>query len=301
MVDSASGRMGTTCVFFQTATVAPEVLAEFQRLSRDLPPGWTTRLLLDRSGLAGTSALPHENVVSFDGRRFAEWGLATFGPSLLPGHNHFALLRAFSSEPVHDWYWCIEYDVRFTGSWRRLFDGCAALGADFLTCHLRRYADEPHWYFWHTLGHPEDSVPLAARLRSFNVVMRFSRRALASLHDWHASGWAGHHEVLVPTLLHSRGFEVADFGGDGPFVPPGFRNRYYTSYSTSNGALWALGTVRFRPPRLDAGRRRETLYHPVKPGEAFQPAPRLDKARETIRELGRHLKWRLRRGRWRSP
>jgi hypothetical protein len=58
---------------------------------------------------------------------------------------------------------------------------------------------------------------------------------------------------------------MADIGGNGPFVPPGFRNRFYTSVSDPLGSLWGLGTFRFRPalrfPRIMAGR----LYHPVKP------------------------------------
>ena len=288
----------TTRLFFQTATVEPGVLAEYDRISSGLPPGWTARLLLDQSGGLGVAPRRSDEVVLFDGREFAEWGFATFGPSLIPGHNHFALLRAFPSEPAHDWYWCIDYDVRFTGDWRRFFDACSALTADFLTCHVRTYADEPDWSHWQPLSHPVQSVPLAARLRSFNVVVRFSRRALGALHDLHAAGWAGHHEVLIPTLLRAQGFDIADIGGDGPFVPEGFRNRFYTSFSTLNGALEWLGTVRYRPPRAEAGRRRGALYHPVKPAGSFPPTPRLDQARQAIWELGRHLKWRMRRGAW---
>ena len=286
----------TTRVFFQTATVVPEVLAEYERIRGGLPPGWTARLLLDQSGAPGVPARRADDVVLFDGRQFGEWGFATFGPSLIPGHHHFALLRAFSREPTHDWYWCIEYDVRFTGSWRRFFDACSTLTADLLTCHVRGYADEPYWHFWQSLGHPEQSVLLANRLRSFNVVMRLSRKALACLYDLHASGWAGHNEVAIPTLLHARGFDIADIGGDGPFVPKGFRNRFYTSFSTLDGSLRSLGTVRFRPPRAEAGGRREALYHPVKPAGSFRPMRGLDHARQAVWELGRHLKWRMRRG-----
>jgi hypothetical protein len=280
-------------VYFQTATMRPEVLGEYERLRADLETGFSASLLLDRSACVGP--LPaRPDLVDFDGTEFARWGFATFGPSLLPGHNHFALLRAYLAEPEHDWYWWVEYDVRYTGSWRRLFSACAPLGADFLGCHLRREVDEPCWHFWNSLRHPKLATP-PERLRSLNVAARFSRRALALLCEAHAGGWAGHHEVLVPTLLHAAGLELADLGGDGPFVPRGFRNRFYTSYSTWDGSLHVLGTVRYRPARPAAGLRRNKLYHPVKPDGTFSVAARRDLLRDGVRELGRHLKWRWRR------
>jgi hypothetical protein len=289
----AARPVSSTRVFFQTTSVEPGVLAEYDRIRNGLPPG-SARLLVDQSMVPEAPRERSDEIVRFDGRDFADWGFATSSPTLVPGHNHFALLRAFASDPTHDWYWYVEYDVRFTGDWRRFFEACSGLDADLLTCHVRRYVDEPKWTHW-PLSHPVHSVPLASRLRSFNVVVRFSRRALSALHDLHKAGWAGHHEVLVPTLLRAEGLEIADLGGDGPFVPAGFRNRFYTSFSTLDGGLEWLGTVRYRPSRARPGRRRGALYHPVKPAGRFRPRTRQEQVRESLWELARHVKWRLRR------
>ncbi len=78
-------------------------------------------------------------------------------------------------------------------------------------------------------------------------------------------GWTGFMEGLIPTLFHTAGLRIGDIVGDGPFVPEGFRNRFYTSVTDPAGSLKNLGTMRYRPPirfpRIMPGR----LYHPVKP------------------------------------
>jgi hypothetical protein len=39
---------------------------------------------------------------------------------------------------------------------------------------------------------------------------------------------------------------------------------FYTSRTSAKGKLSSWGTVRYRPPMYRAGRRQNTLYHPVK-------------------------------------
>jgi hypothetical protein len=281
-----------------TTSSSPEVLAEYGRVAGGLPAGWAARLLFDESS---TNPPPREapgGIVRFDSRRFAEWGFATRGRTLIPGHSLLPLMHASRDAPGFEHYWLVEDDVRFTGPWRRFFEACSALDADLLTGHVREHADEPHWSHWEIAhpAHPAESIPIERRLRAFHTVARFSARALDHLRAAQASGWTGHHEVLAPTLLREAGLSIADYGGDGPFVPAGFRNRFYTSYSTLGGELWAIGTLRYRPARAAAGRRRNKLYHPVKakPELAAAAGPRTSAAWELVR----HLNWRLRR-RWR--
>ena len=283
------------CVYLMTRTASPEVLAEYQRLAEDLPAGWAARILFDLSSPSPPPP-PREapgGIVLFDSRRFAEWGFATCGSTFIPGHALFPLMRASRDEPGFADYWLVEHDVRFTGPWRLFFDACSSIDADLLTGHVREHADEPYWPHWR-MAHPVESMPLERRVRALHTVARLSARALDHLRAAQAGGWSGHHEVLVPTLLRAAGLRIADYGGDGPFVPAGFRNRFYTSYSTLGGELRAIGTVRYRPARSHAGRRKNTLYHPVKSAaeRALAPAgPRTSAAWELVR----HLNWRLRR------
>jgi hypothetical protein len=283
-----------TAVFFMSATASPDVLAEYARLAEGLPPGWSARLLFDEAASTPPADPIPGTLLRFDSRRFAEWGFATYGKTLVPGHTLFPLLRAARDEPALAHAWFVEHDVRFTGSWRLFFDAFSTVDADLLTTHVRRHAEEPYWELFPTLAHPTLSVPMERRLRSFNVVARFSRRAVEELCRSYEAGWSGHHEVLVPTLLAEAGLSIVDLGGDGSFVPAGFRNRFYTSCSTYDGCLRGIGTVRFRPARRRPGPRRNFLYHPVKVGpvaKAPVPEGRMDTARQVVR----HAHWRLRR------
>jgi hypothetical protein len=92
-----------------------------------------------------------------------------------------------------------------------------------------------------------------------------SRRSLELLETRAKEGWVGHFEGLVPTLLADQGHTLADFGGEGDFVPPGLRNRFYKSFSWKDGRIRYFGSMRFRPPFVSLlFARRNTLYHPVK-------------------------------------
>jgi hypothetical protein len=186
------------------------------------------------------------------------------GPSFFPGHVGFPLLQFFRDNADFDYYWVIEYDVRFSGNWRFFFEFFKDRRHDFLTCHIRNYVDEPDWPWW-SLDHPRKSIPLSERLRSFNPIYRLSKAALSFLHESLSDRWCGHNEVVWPTLLQHNGFKIMDIGGKGRFVPPRMEENFYTeSESSSNGAL-KHGTMRYRPSFWKVGQEKNKLYHPVKP------------------------------------
>lgn len=49
-------------------------------------------------------------------------GYTPIEDSLLPGSNHFPLLKFYREHPGYDYYWLIEDDVRFSGEWNLFFD-----------------------------------------------------------------------------------------------------------------------------------------------------------------------------------
>jgi Protein of unknown function (DUF3405) len=184
----------------------------------------------------------------------------------LRGHGHFPLLHFFLSHPGYDYYWLVEYDVRYTGNWNSFTSSFGSYDHDFLTAHIRRFSDEPLWYWWRTLEHPSKEITPGERIRSFNVIFRISNRALGFLHRELPTGWLGHHEALIATVLHRYGFTLLDFGGDGPFAPPELCNKTYISHSSRDGSLCNnSGTLRFRPARAKSGPLKNKIYHPVKP------------------------------------
>ncbi len=183
---------------------------------------------------------------------------------ILPGASDFPLLWFYQAHPDHEYYWLIEYDVRFSGSWASFFNNFSTMQMDYIAAHIVRHAQEPNWPAWE-LTHPSKTIPLENRLRCFHPLSRFSNSALAFLCASHKDGWCGHDEVLSPTLLHASGFSIADLAGDGEFGIPGFKNRYFSSASPNPEGTLLEGTYRYRPARAWYGWEKNKLYHPVKP------------------------------------
>lgn len=189
-------------------------------------------------------------------------GYPMIGESVVPGHTHFPLM-AYYKEQVEksDYYWLIEYDVRFSGAWHKLFDYFSDSSADFISSYIRHYSEEPNFYWW-DLKSSTEVIPLEKRVRSFNPIYRISARALDFLDKEQKNGWHGHYEVLVPTLLyHNDGFELLDFGGDGKFTKQ--KNKFYTSRTDKEGKITS-GTMRYIPAMAEPGFKSNKLYHPVK-------------------------------------
>ena len=205
-------------------------------------------------------SLPHV-VFSYDDLSIL--GYPMFKDTLLPGSTHFPLINFYRNNPDYTYYWFIEHDVSYTGDWSVFFDYWGARDADFLTGHIREYASEPDWYWW-GLHHPDETIPLEKRLRSFNVIYRLSNRAVAFIDEVHRKNWHGHEEELLPTLLHNSGFSLRDFGGVGKFVHSGERNRFYIDAPDDREGLLKKGTLRWRPVFTWPGWRKNKLYHPVK-------------------------------------
>lgn len=170
-------------------------------------------------------------------------GYQPIAATIVPGSNHFPLLKFYLENLGYDYYWVVEDDVFFTGEWTDLLKCCQHRGADFLSSYVRDYKEEPDWPWWGSLSGAEE-IPLESRVHSFNPIYRLSSRALAYVHDKLSQGWSGHHEVLLPTLLRYGGFSVADLNGDG-------------------GLLYDETTHSHLP--LPTGKRKPgMIYHPIK-------------------------------------
>jgi hypothetical protein len=187
-------------------------------------------------------------------------------------HNtHFPLMDFFRAHPGYDYYWYVEFDVRYTGDWGSFIQQFDSRDDDFITSHIRRFSEEPGWYWWSFFHHPKKEIPREHYIRSFNVIFRISSRALKYIHGQLEDGWQGHCEVSFPTLLYHGRFRLRDFGGDGGFVYPGMVNRNYTSQAGKWGLLNPFCSVHWRPSSTHAGLRKNRIYHPVKPLSMTEP------------------------------
>lgn len=185
----------------------------------------------------------------FTDRILQDMGYKPLGDKLLPGNNHFPLLKFYLENPQYDYYWNIEDDVFFTGDWNCLFDTFKQDKSDFIAAYMETYEEDPGWYWWFSLKTPEPET--TAKVCSFNPVYRLSNRALKCLDEALKNGWSGHHEVSIPTILYNKGYKLKDMGGTGSFVPFFLKNRFYTRE-----------THHFLPVKM--GEQPNKIYHPIK-------------------------------------
>lgn len=170
---------------------------------------------------------------------------------LVPGGNHFPLLKFYKENQGYDYYWLVEDDVRFSGEWKDFFGSFASCTSDFLSSVIETKAENPTWYWWTSLKTGNEVIAEEKLLKSFNPIYRLSSQALVCIDAHLRIGWMGHYEVLLPTLLYNKGFLLEDFGGEGTFVRPENNAKFYDDTS-----------MRIAPVLPDD--RKNYLFHPVK-------------------------------------
>ena len=170
---------------------------------------------------------------------------------LVPGSNHFPLLKFYKENQGYDYYWLVEGDVRFSGEWKDFFGSFASCTSDFLSSVIETKAENPTWYWWTSLKTGNEVIAEEKLLKSFNPIYRLSSQALVCIDAHLRIGWMGHYEVLLPTLLYNKGFLLEDFGGEGTFVRPENNAKFYDDTS-----------MRIAPVLPDD--RKNYLFHPVK-------------------------------------
>jgi len=250
--------MAEEIVLYLTHKIDKWVIKEFNNL-KDTAGGRQV-ILLYHGEYDGQLPTPN---FCFSDEDLWELGYPTMGGSLIPGQTHFPLFRYFKEKNNSaDYYWLVEYDVRFTGEWSYLFDSFQESAADWISSLIRTYVQHPQWDWWE-LNHPTKYITKENRLASFNPIYRVSRKAIKFLDGAFLDGWKGHFEVSVPTLLNYEEFELQDFGGNGEFVK-GRKNIFYINFGFLNH-LYEFGTFRYRPIIDSAGLLKNKLYHPVKP------------------------------------
>lgn len=182
---------------------------------------------------------------------------------LIPGNSDLITILFRKLQPQYRHYWFLEDDIEYTGDPAVLFDDLCPREADLLATHLAPGYDE--WAYAsarRTPGCDPDDNWLV-----FLPFYRVSADALDTIDAYYHKGWTGHHENMWATILIHAGRKIVDIGGQGDYVAEGDRNRHYYGHPADrfdkNGSF---GTMDIR---LWAGRRKNVLYHPVKPFAAW--------------------------------
>lgn len=240
-----------TAFLFATHKLTMPIIEQYYRL-QDATRHLGDLYLLIEDG--DTEDIPNNILFySFSVDKLNELEYEPIADTIIPGSNHFPVLLFHKDHSEYDYYWNIEYDVYFNGDWNCLFSAYELADTDFVTSHIAHYCDLPSWMWWSSMQLTTLSIPQAEFIRSFNPIYRISNRALKRLDEVLRQQNAGHHEVLIPTVLYHSGYTLGDFG-------------YFHSLGIDDND--ANCSMRFRPvyDRMEIERKGidNLLYHPVK-------------------------------------
>ena len=190
-------------------------------------------------------------------------GYTPWGCTIMDGNFHFVLLDFYRQHPDYDYYWLIEYDVRFNGNWNDFFSFFQDKDEDFWAAHVEIKEDNPNWMRWHEIELKNIPVNDSMLLKSFNPICRFSNRAFALLHSRCLLGDRGHNELLMPTLFRHFKLKIADFGGSGRYTYQKYPNLFYMH--DGDDAETDKCTHRYHPRHCASTMKcQNMIYHPIK-------------------------------------
>lgn len=184
---------------------------------------------------------------------------------LIPGNCDLLSVLFRKARPDYAQYWVIEDDVEYSGDAYALYAGLAGREGDLLATHLANGFDD--WTYASMLRSPDGAMPSAHSWLVFLTFFRISGRALDTIDRYYREGWNGHSENMWATILKHAGMSVVDIGGNGKYVAEQDRNlRYHGLPDNRFNKGGSFGTMNIR---LRAGRRKDVLWHPVKPPAAW--------------------------------
>jgi len=255
----------TSVVFLVlTDNLSDTVINHYREIAKSIKNVGPTVLLFHQSDKNVKFHAPGVDLYCFDDEVLTDLNYLPIGKQLVPGNNHFPLLKYYLEYPDFEYYWLIENDVRFIGDWNFFFDSFGKLTHDFISSHIRDYPQEPDWYWWDSFRSDGQVPGHSNYVRSFNPIYRISNAALKCVHNLLIDGWQGHHEVLIPTILKYLNYKILDFGGNGPYVMKDFYERFYVDCTENDQGILDTGSMRWRPVINKDELILNKLFHPCK-------------------------------------
>lgn len=147
---------------------------------------------------------------------FKNAGYCLVSESILPKcrsiqwfHADFPILFFYNKNKQYDYYWQIEFDVRFNGDWLNFFFQFKKDDSDFISTNIKDKNSFLKWNMWskHNLNVEEDRL-----LSSSFPMVRFSNRALDAVDREYKNGFIGYCEITCPTIIKQKGFKISDIG-----------------------------------------------------------------------------------------
>lgn len=256
-----------TAIIFVTHIINDNIREQIIKLYEETK-NFATLYIVHQSNLLQLHEKFNENILcfSFSIEELQDLGYKTIGSTLMEGNFHLVLLNFYLKNYLYDYYWFIEYDVRFNGNWSTFFQTFITAKVDFISAHIEEFEDNPDWYYWNSIYLNHLSLTKDDLVKSFNPICGFSNRSLRLLNERCVMGDFGHNEILIPTIFKYYKLSILDFGVQGKYTNQTTRNLFYVDDFAANKTI--NGTHRFRPEINQSEIERfNTIYHPIKCNE----------------------------------
>lgn len=181
-------------------------------------------------------------------------------PSFYKGawiHGQYGLIEAYNAlrgraSGAYDYYWIIEYDIRFTGSLKMLMSDHHEMTADVLGTYTSGYAGDGEYTVWRE---PNVNFPLPIEdcVRNFAPLMRLSSRLFSVLPS-QALKYYSNIETFIPSV------SVKLFGRDSVQT---FKTRYWNRDSCRYAPQWGP-QEKFAETVVSNPQYKNIIFHPVK-------------------------------------
>lgn len=193
----------------------PYYHADFVRAFNNMtvPLGYDKYLMYDKDKADAMEFLPHleaaAGCVGWSLDEMEREGYMLYDPDgkgpTYVGNNQLPVLNLIRTlGQTYSFYWFIEYDTVFTGTWAKLFNFYDRFKHDFIATNYSPV--RMTWKLWSALVDPNNQPPTGRpphkEMRSLNCCYRISANAGLHLDQKCREGWKGHHEVLMASLLH---------------------------------------------------------------------------------------------------
>ncbi len=188
-------------------------------------------------------------------------------------HADYPVLFFFNSYPEYDYYWQIEFDVRFNGDWNYFFGRFENDNSDLLSTNICFKKEEEEWCMWnlHNLNIDEGKL-----IKNFFPIIRISNRSLHLIDEKYKEGLMGYCELIVSTILNLYGYTIKDID-----------HRFYTDstlrfkYPTSP---FLYGLIRYIP------NYRNKLFHPIREQTFMESLYSLFRIHSLLGKFGKVIK-----------
>ena len=254
--------MESTVVLLSTHIYNEFVEAQIIKLRNELY-GYADVCLLCQTDNTVYPNIDNIEIYEFTHEELNNLGYKSLTNTIVPGSNHFQLLKYYKDHPWYEYYWNIEYDVVFSGNWKDFLTSFDDRNEDFISSHIQTIFEGNNWNRWSQMVLENNEIRLDEYVKSFNPIYRISNRALQFLDQYLLLGNYGHHELLIPTVLLHYKYTLLDMGGDGSFSENS-RYKFYTN-NFNNDVWYRYSSMRYRPLySISDMKIPNMLYHPIK-------------------------------------